>query len=137
MVVNGLVNANGAQTVESIQFDVGGEDMHGMVAIKDWDEKIKDVSFVFLISFWCLPASLPFRVSPVSVLYPVLVGFFQASHVCLTLCQIVALLLEYFELFLVVAADFLILSCNSSQSLHNEEELLPAWCPVSFESSTH
>ena len=137
MVVNGLVDADGAQTVESVQFDVGGEDMHGMVTIRDWDEEIKDISFVFLISFWHLPSPLPFCISLVGVFHPVLVGFFQTSCMCLALCQIIAPLLEYFELFLVVTANFLIFSHNSSQSLCNEEELLPAWCPVSFESGTH
>ena len=137
MMVNGLIDTNSAQTVESVQFDVGGKNVHGVIAIRDWDEEVKHVSFIFLISLWHLPSSLPFRVPLVGVFCPVFVGFFQASHVCLAFCQIITPLLEYLNLFLVVMADFLILSCNSSQSLRNEEELLPAWCPVSFESSTH
>ena len=137
VLVDGLINAGSAQAVQPIQLDIGGEDMHDMVAIRDWDEEIKDVSFVFFISFWHLPSPLPFHISPVSVFCPVLVGFFQMSRMCLMLCQIITPLFEYFELFLIVMANFLIFLHNSSQSLHDEEELLPAWCPVSFESSTH
>ena len=137
MPINGLVDANGAQAVEPIHFDVGGKDMHGMVAIRDWDEENKDVAFILLISFWCLPSSFPLCVPLVSVFCPMFVGFFQASRILLMLCQVVAPLFEYFELLLVVTADFLIFLCNSSQSLCNEEEFLPAWCPVSFKSSIH
>ena len=111
--------------------------MHGVVTIGDGDEEVEEGPFIFFVSFWCLPSPFPFHASLVSIFHPVLVGFFQMSCMCLALCQIVALLLEYFELFLIVAADFLIFLHNSSQSLHNEEELLPAWCPVSFKSGTH
>ena len=137
MPVDGLIDTDGAQAVEAIQLDVGGEDMHGMIAIRDWDEEIKDVAFVLLISFQCLSSPLPLPISLVSIFLPVLVGFFQASCVHLALCQIFASLLEYFKLFLVVVADFLIFACNSSQSLRDEEELLSTQCPVSFESGTH
>ena len=135
--VDGLVNANGTQAVEPIQFDVGGEDMHGVVAIRNWDEKVKDISFIFLISLRCLSSPLPFHVPLVSIFGPVLVGFFQASHMCLMLCQIFASLFEGLELFLIVVANLLIFLCNSCQSLCDEEEFLPAWCPVSFKSDTH
>ena len=137
MVVDGLVDTDGAQTVEPIQFDVGGENMHGVIAIRDWDEEIEHISFIFLISFWCLPSSLPLHIPSVGVFRPVLVDFFQTSRMHLVLCQLVALLLEYFELFLVVAANFLIFSHNSRQSLCNEEEFLPTRGPMSFESSMH
>ena len=108
VTVNGLIDADGAQTVESVQFDVGGEDMHGMIAIRNWDEEVKHISFIFLIPFWHLPSSLPFHIPSVSIFCPVFVGFFQMSHMCLTFCQLVTPLLEYFKLFLVIAADFLI-----------------------------
>ena len=134
--VDGLVDANGAQAVEAVQFDVGGKYMHGVVTIRDWDEEIKDISFIFLISLRCLPSSLPLHIPSVSVFSPVLVGFFQASRVHLTLCQVIASLLEDFELFLMVAADFLIFVHNLSQSMCNEEEFLPPWVP-SFESHLH
>ena len=125
--VDRLVDANGAQAVEPIQFDVGGKDMHGVVTIRNWDEEIKDVSFIFFIPLWSLFSSLPSCVLSIGVLFPVLVGFFQMSSVHLMLCQVLALLFECFELFLVVAANFLIFSCNSCQSLRDEEELLPSW----------
>ena len=137
MPVDRLVNADGAQAVEAIQLDIGGKDMHSVVTIGDWDEEIKDISFIFLISLRCLPSSLPLRVPPVSILSPMLVGFFQASRICLMLCQIVALLFEDFELFLIVAADFLILACNSSQSVCNEEEFLSPGISMAFKSSVH
>ena len=59
MPVDRLTNAGGAQAVQSIELDVGGKDMDDMVTIDDRDEKVKDVSFVFLIPFWpslfCVP----------------------------------------------------------------------------------
>ena len=55
--VDRLINANGAQAVEAVQLDVGGEDMHGVVAIRDWNEKVEDVAFIFLISLQCLSSS--------------------------------------------------------------------------------
>ena len=135
--IDGLVDADGAQAVEPIHFDVGGEDMHGVIAIRNWDEKVKDVAFIFLISLRCLASSLPFHVPSVGIFFPVLIGFFQASRMHLTLCQIFTSLFEGLKLFLIVTADLLIFSCNSRQSLRDEEEFLPAWCPVSFESGTH
>ena len=137
MPVDGLVDADSAQAVEAIQLDIWGKDMHGVVTIRDWNEKIKDVSFIFLISLRRLPSSLPLRIPPVGVFSPMLVGFFQASHVRLVLCQIVASLFEDLELFLIVAADFLIFVCNLSQSMCDEEEFLPPGVPMSFESSMH
>ena len=53
------------------------------------------------------------------------------------LCQIVTSLFESLKLFLIVMADFLIFVCNFCQSVCDEEELLPAWVPMSFESSMH
>ena len=135
--VDGFVDAGSAQAIEAIQLDVGGKDVHGVVTIRDRDKEIKDVSFVFLIPLGCLPSSLPLHIPLVSVLGPVLVGFFQASHVHLMLCQIIALLFEDLKLFLVVMADFLIFVCNLSQSMCNEEEFLPPGVPMSFESSMH
>ena len=135
--VDGLINANSAQAVEAVQLDVGGKDVHGVVTIGDQNEEIKDVSFIFLISLRCLPSSLPLHVPLVGVFGPVLVGFFQASHICFVFCQIVASLFEDLELFLIVAANFLILVRNSSQSMCNEEEFLPPGIPMSFKSSMH
>ena len=137
MPVDGLVNADGAQAIEAIQLNVGGKDVHGMIAIRDWDEEVKDIAFILFIPFGGLPSSFPLHIPSVSVFHPMLVGFFQASRICLTLCQVFTLLLEYFKLFLIVAADFLILVRNSSQSLCDEEEFLSPWCPVSFKSGTY
>ena len=127
MPVDGLVDADSAQAVEPIQFDVGGKDMHGVIAIRNWDEEIKDVSFVFFIPFQPLLSSLPIHIPSISVLLPVFVGFFQVSCMHLMLCQVLASLLECFKLFLIVSADFLIFLRNSCQSLRNEEELLSSW----------
>ena len=126
MLVDGLVNADGAQTVQSVQFDVWGKDMHGVVSIRDWNEEIKDVSFIFLIALWPSTLLLPLHVPLVHVFLPMFVGCFQVSRTCLTLCQIFPSLFEYFKLFLIVVADFLIFVHNSCQSLCNEEELLPS-----------
>ena len=135
--VDGLVNANSAQAVKAIQFDVGGKDMHGVIAVRDWNEKVEDIAFIFLVSLRCLSSSFPLRVPSVSVLCPVFVGFFHASRVHLMLCQILAPLLEYLKLFLIVTADFLIFLHNSSQSMHDEDEFLRSRGPVSFKSGTH
>ena len=137
MPVDRLVNADGAQAVETVQFDVGGKNVHGVVTIGDQDEEVKDVSFVLLIPLRGLSSSLPLHVPLVCIFGPVFVGFFQVSRVCLTLCQIVASLFENLELFLVVAADFLIFVCNLGQSMCDEEEFLPPWVPMSFKSSMH
>ena len=137
MPVDRLVDANGTQAVETIQLDVGGKDMHGVIAIRDWDEEIKDIAFILLVSLQCLSSSLPLCISSVSIFLPVFVGLFQASCMCLVLCQIFASLLEYFKLFLIVVGDFLIFAHNSSQSLCDEEEFLSTQCPVSFESGAH
>ena len=123
MLVDGLVDTNSAQTVQPVQFDVGGEDMHGVIAISNWDEEIEDISFIFLVSLWSLNLPFPGSVPPVGVFLPVLVGHFQVSCVCLTFGQLISSLLEGFELLLIVMADFLILLCNSCQSLHDEKEL--------------
>ena len=137
MLVDRLVNADGAQAVETVQFDVGGKNVHGVVTIRDRDEEVKDVSFVLLIPLRGLSSSLPLRIPLVCIFGPVFVGFFQASRVHLMLCQIVASLFENLKLFLVVTADFLIFVCNSGQSMCDEEEFLPPWVPMSFESSMH
>ena len=84
MPVDGLIDAGGAQAVEAVQFDVRGKDVHGVVTVEDRDKEIKDVSFVFLIPLRCSSSPLPFLIPPVSVFGPMLVGFFHASHVCLT-----------------------------------------------------
>ena len=135
--VDGLVDTNGAQAVQSVLFYVGGEDMDGMIAVSDWNEEIKDISFIFFVPFQPLRLPVPGSIPPVCVCLPVLVGFFQMSCVHLALCQILSLLAEYFQLFLIVTADFLILSCNSHQSLHNEEEFFFSQGAVPFESSAH
>ena len=137
MSIDGLVNTDGAQTVQPFLLDIGGEDMDGVITISDWDEEVKDISFIFLIPLQSLCLLVPIGIPPVSVSFPVLVGFFQLSHMCLTLFQILPLLLEYFQLPLVISADFLILACNSSQSLHNEEELFSPRGAMSFKSSAH
>ena len=125
MPIDGLVDANGAQAVQSVQFDVGGEDMDGMLAVSDWDKEVEDISFILFIPFGPPCLSLPVIIPSVCVRFPVLVGCFQVSCMRLTLCQILLLLLEYFKLFLIVMADFLVFACNSCQSLCNEEEFLP------------
>ena len=132
-----LIDTNSAQAVETIQLDVGGKDVHGVVTIGDWDEEVKDVSFVLLVPLRGLSSSLPLRVPLVCIFGPVFVGFFQVSRIRLTLCQVIASLFESLELFLVVTADFLIFACNSGQSMSNEEEFLPPWVPMSFKSSMH
>ena len=137
MPVDGLVNTDSAQAVEAIQFDVRGKDMHGVVTIRDRDEEIEDVSFILLISLRCSSSPIPLLIPLVGVFSPMLVGFFHVSCVHLAPCQIFTLLLEYFELFLIVTSDFLIFVHNSSQSLCNEEEFLSSWGSVSFESSMH
>ena len=136
MSVDGLIDADGAQAVQPIMFDIGGEDMDGLVAISDWDEKVEDISFVLFIALWssCLP--FPVSIPLVSVHLPVLIGCFQMSCMCLALCQIFSSLAEYFKLFLIVVANFLIFSHNSHQSLCNEEEFLSSRGTVPFKSST-
>ena len=124
MPVDGLVNASSAQAVQPIQFDIGGKDMDGVVSISDWDEEIEDVSFVLLIPLGSLCLPLPVGIPPISILFPMLIGCFQVSHVCLMLCQLLPSLLECFKLFLIVLANFLIFLCNSCQSLCDEEEFL-------------
>ena len=124
MPVDGLVDAGSAQAVQPIQFDIGGEDMDGVVSISDWDEEIEDVSFILLIPLGSLCLPLPVGIPPVGILFPMFIGCFQVSCVHLALCQLLPLLLECFELFLIVSADFLIFLCNSCQSLCDEEEFL-------------
>ena len=126
MPIDGLVDANSAQTVQSVQFDVWGEDMHGVVSVRDWDEEIKDISFIFFIALWPPTLSLPLCVPLVHVFLPVFIGCFQVSCAHLTLCQIFSSLFECFELFLIVMANLLIFVCNSCQSLCDEEKLLPS-----------
>ena len=137
MSIDRLIDTNGAQTVQSILLNVRGEDMDGLVAISDWDEKVEDISFIFFIPLWPPCLSLPVGIPSVSICLPVLVGFFQESCMCLMLCQIFSSLAEYFQLPLIVAANFLILSCNPCQSLHDEEEFFPSRGAVPFESSAH
>ena len=137
MPVDGLIDTNGAQAVQSIQLDIGGKDMDGVIAISDWDEEIKDISFVFLIPFWSSCLLFPVSVPPISVCFPVFVGHFQMSRMHLMLCQVLSSLAEYFQLFLIVVANFLILLCNSCQPLHDEEKFFSSGGTMSFESSTH
>ena len=137
MSVDWFANPSSAKTVQSIMFDVGGKDMYGMIAVSDWDEEIRDVAFIFLIPLWPLLLLVPVSKPFVIVHLPVLIGFFKASCICLTLCQIFCLLLEYFQLFIVAPSDFCILLHNSCQSLGNVEELLSARGFMSFKSSTH
>ena len=125
--VDRLTDAGGAQAVQAILFDVGGKDMHDMITIDDWDEEIKDVSFVFLISFWSSLLRIPLLKPLVIVGFPVLIGLFQMSCVRFMFCQVFPSLLEYFKLFLIVMADFLVLLHNSHQPLCNEEEFLLPW----------
>ena len=106
-------------------------------AISDWNEEIKHISFIFLVPLWPSHLSLPGIVPPVGVSFPVFVHLFQMSSVCLTPCQILSSLVEYFQLLLVVAADFLILLRNACQSLHDEEELLVGGSAMTFKSSSH
>ena len=126
MPIDGLINPSSAQTVQPIQFDEWGEDMDGISSIGDGDEEVIDISFILFVPFWSLCFSLPSIIPSVCVLLPMLVGCFQVSCVHLVFCQIFSLLLECFKLFLIVVADLLIFSCNSCQSLHDEEEFLPS-----------
>ena len=137
MSVDGLIDASSAQAIQPILFDVGGKDMDGMITISNWDEEVKDVSFILFIPLQSLCLPFPGSIPPVSVSLPVLIGFFQMSHMHLMLCQILSLLAEYFQLFLIVMANFLILLSNSCQSLHNELEFLSSGGAVPFKSSTH
>ena len=134
MLIDGLIDTNSAQAVQSVQLDIGGEDI---IAVSNWDEEIEDVSFILFISFWSLCLPLPVSIPPVSVCFPVLIGHFQMSCMHFALCQILSLLAECFQLFLIVMADFLILSRNPCQSLHNEEEFFSAGGTMSFESGAH
>ena len=111
--------------------------MHDVVTIDDGDEEIKDVSFILLVPLQSSLLLIPICEFFVVVCFPVFVGFFQMSCMHFMLCQIFSSLAEYFQLFLVIAADFLILSHNSCQPLFNEEELLPPWGAVAIESSAY
>ena len=57
MLVDGFINTDSAQAVQSVQLDIGGEDMDGIITIRDWDEEIEDISFILFIPFRssCLP----------------------------------------------------------------------------------
>ena len=137
MPVDGLTNASGAQAAEAILLDIGSEDMDDMVTIDDRDEKIKDVSFVLLLPFWPSLFCIPVSKFLIVICLPVLIGFFQPSHMCFVFCQVFPSLAEYFQLFLIITPNFLILSCNSCQSLHNEEKFLMSGRSMSFKSGTH
>ena len=52
MSIDGFIDTDGAQTVQSLLFDVGGKDMDGVIAVSDWDEEVEDISFIFLIPLW-------------------------------------------------------------------------------------
>ena len=82
MSVDGLADASSAQAVQSVMLDVGGENMDGVITVSDWDEEIKDVSFVFLVPLWpplfLIPVNEPFVV----VCLPVFIAFFKASCIC-------------------------------------------------------
>ena len=125
MLIDGLVDPSSAQAVQPIQFDEWGKDVDGVRSISDGDEEVIDISFVLFVSLQSLHLPLPSIISLVHVLLPVFIGCFQTSHMHFAFCQIFPLLLEYFKLFLIVMANFLIFSCNSCQSLHNEKEFLP------------
>ena len=137
MSVDWFANPGSAKAVQSIVFDVGGKDIYGVITISNWDEEITDVAFIFLIPLWPSLLLVPVSKSLVIVHLPVFIGFFQASHIHLTLCQIFCLLPEYFQLFIVALSDLCILLCNSCQSLGNVEELLLTRGFMSFESSAH
>ena len=95
-----------------------------MISISDQDEEVEDISFVLLIALRPLHLSFPVSVLSVHVCFPMLIGCFQTSCMHFAFCQILPLLLEYFKLFLIVMANFLIFSHNSCQSLRYEEEFL-------------
>ena len=137
VLVDRLIDADGAQTVQPIQFDIGGKDMHGVIAVSNWDEEVEDIAFVFLITLWSLSLPFPGSIPLLSVFLPVLIGCFQVSCMRLMLGQLVSSLLECFELPLIVMADFLIFLCNSCQPLCDEKELFSTQRPVSLKSSAH
>ena len=68
--------------------------MHDVVTVRDRNEEVEDVPFILLISLWRLSSLLPFCILSISVFCPVLIGFFQVSCMCLTLCQIFTSLFE-------------------------------------------
>ena len=135
--VDKLADASGAQAVQAFKLDVGGEDMYGMIAVSDWDEEIKDVSFIFLIPLWASLFLVPVSKPLVTVCLPVLVGFFKASCIHLALCQSLSLLAEYFQLLVVVTANLFMLLSNSCQPSGDVEEFFLFRGTVAFESSAH
>ena len=135
--VDRLTDAGSAQAVKALELDEWGEDVDHGVTIGDQDEEVKHVSFIFLIPLRSLHLSLPGFIPPVCVGLPVLIGFFQVSSMCLTFCQIFSVLAEYFQLLLVVVANFFMLSSNTGQPLSNVEEFLPSRGTVTFKSSAH
>ena len=137
MPVDGFANASSTQAVGAIKLDVGGKHMYGVVAISDWDEKVKDIAFIFLISLWALHLLVPVSKLLVAVCLPVLIGFFQVSCICLTLCQSLSSLAEYFQLLAIVTADLLVLLSNSCQALGDVEEFLTTRSTVALKSSAH
>ena len=48
--INWFANPSGAEAVQSVMFDVGGEDMYGVITVSDWYEEVRDIAFIFLIS---------------------------------------------------------------------------------------
>ena len=76
MSIDGLINANSAQAVQSVQFNVGSKDMDGVVSISDWEEEVKDISIILFISLRSPHFSLPVSVSSIHVCFPVLIGCF-------------------------------------------------------------
>ena len=124
MPVDRLTDPSGAQAVQAVLFDVGGKDMDDVVTINDLDKEDKDISFILFVSLWPSLLHVPLLEPLVIVSFPMLVGFFQVSCMHLAFCKILPSLLEYFKLFLIVMANFLIFSHNPCQSLRNEEEFL-------------
>ena len=136
MPVDGFTNASGAQAVQTFELDEGGKDMYSVITISDWDEKVEDVSFIFFIPLWALLLLVPVSEPLVAVCFPVFIGFFKVNCIHLALCQSLSSLVEYLQLLLIVAANFLMLLSNSNQPLGDVEEFFPPGGTVAFESST-
>ena len=135
--VDWFADASSAQTVQAVMLDERGKDMDGMITVSDGDEEIRDIAFILFIPLWTSILLVPICEPLVIVSFPVFIGLFKVSCICLMLCQSFSSLSEYFQLLMVAVTDFFVLLHNSCQSLSDVEELFPAWGTVSFKSSAY